>query len=87
MNNYLLFFSIHLFSTKAERGLWEAEFKEGDGLLFGKETAGAPQWLHDEVGEQNRIVIPRFDDTLRSLNLATSVGIATYEALRQLRAP
>ncbi len=76
-----------LLTTKATHAHWDVSYQDGDGLLFGKETAGAPQWLHDEVGEQNRIVIPRFDDTLRSLNLATSVGIATYEALRQIRAP
>ena len=74
-----------LLTTKATHAHWDAHYQDGDGLLFGKETAGAPEWLHDEVGDQNRIVIPRFDDTLRSLNLATSVGIATYEALRQLK--
>ena len=76
-----------LFTTKATHTHWDVSYQDGDGLLFGKETAGAPQWLHDEVGAQNRIVIPAFDDTLRSLNLATSVGIGTYEALRQLRIP
>ena len=76
-----------LLTTKATQAHWDVTYREGDGLLFGKETAGAPQWLHDEVGNDRRIVIPRFDDTLRSLNLATSVGIATYEALRQTKAP
>ena len=76
-----------LLTTKATQAHWDVSYQDGDGLLFGKETAGAPQWLHNEVGDDQRIVIPRFDDTLRSLNLATSVGIATYEALRQTRAP
>ena len=75
-----------LLTTKATQAHWDVSYQDGDGLLFGKETAGAPQWLHNEVGDDQRIVIPRFDDTLRSLNLATSVGIATYEALRQTQA-
>ncbi len=74
-----------LLTTKATQAHWDVSYQDGDGLLFGKETAGAPQWLHDEVGKESRIIIPRFDDTLRSLNLATSVGIATYEALRQFQ--
>jgi len=73
-----------LFTTRAERTLWEARFADGDGLVFGSETAGAPQWLHDEFGIERSLTIPKYDSDLRSLNLATSAGIATYEALRQL---
>lgn len=76
---------IWLFTTKTTRSYWAASFREGDGLLFGRETAGCPEWLVAEVGEEQTITIPRFNDGLRSLNLSTSVGIATYEALRQLR--
>ena len=74
-----------LFTTKAESTYWDAEFQDGDGLLFGKETSGCPEWLHDWAGEESRLTIPRQNPTLRSLNLATSVGIATYAALRQTR--
>ena len=74
-----------LFSTHATQSHWDAEFSPGDGLVFGKETAGAPQWLHDKVGTDNRIKIPQFGEDLRSLNLATSAGIGAYEALRQLK--
>lgn len=72
-----------LFTTKAKKTMWEARFADDDGLLFGKETAGCPAWLHEAVGDEQRITIPQFNPELRSLNLATSVGIATYEALRQ----
>ena len=72
-----------LLSTHASQNLWKARFKDEDGLLFGQETAGAPEWLHRTVGER-RLKIPQFRAGLRSLNLATSVGIVTYEALRQL---
>jgi len=73
-----------LFTTHAEKIFWDAKFSDADGLLFGKETAGAPPWLHD-FAKENRIKIPQLDPELRSLNLSTSVGIATYEALRQIR--
>jgi len=74
-----------LFTTKAERIYWNASFQDEDGLVFGNEGHGAPDWLHDEIGEENRITIPHSNNSLRSLNLATSVGIASYEALRQMQ--
>jgi len=72
-----------LFTTKATKSYWDVEFKDGDGLLFGNEGAGATAFLHDYVGE-NRVTIPQADPTLRSLNLSTAAGIACYEALRQI---
>jgi len=76
---------VWLFTTKAARCYWDAAFSDGDGLLFGRETAGCPEWLHEWAGEERRLTIPQYDPELRSLNLSTSVGIAAYEALRQLR--
>jgi tRNA (cytidine/uridine-2'-O-)-methyltransferase len=73
-----------LFSTHATQSLWDVTFAPGDGLVFGNETDGAPAWLHDDVGAAARVRIPQFNPRLRSLNLSTSVGIAVYEALRQL---
>lgn len=73
-----------LFTTHATKAHWEVTYQPGDGLVFGKETAGAPQWLHEDVGVDARIKIPQFAPQLRSLNLATSAGIGAYEALRQL---
>lgn len=75
---------IWLFTTKAERVLWDAKFRDGDGLLFGNEGGGVPPGLHTWAGER-RVKIPQFSESLRSLNLSTSVGIAAYEALRQFR--
>ncbi len=74
-----------LLTTKAEKSLWDAIFEDEDGLVFGNEGHGAPQWLHDLVGREHEIKIPQFNQQLRSLNLATSAGIATYEALRQIK--
>lgn len=76
-----------LFTTHAKRGLWEGSFARGDGLVFGNEGHGAPDWLHAAVGEEARLRIPSFSNTpLRSLNLSTAAGIAAYEALRQITA-
>ena len=72
-----------LYSTKGTRKFWDARFAVGDGLLFGSESAGVPEWLHKDIGDANRLTIPRFGEQLRSLNLSTSAGVAVYEALRQ----
>lgn len=74
-----------LATTKAPRVYTEAVFREDCWLFFGKETAGLPQEFralyHDRC-----IRIPMRQDA-RSLNLANSVAIVTYEALRQLDFP
>ncbi|MCC5806627.1 MAG: tRNA (cytidine(34)-2'-O)-methyltransferase [Opitutales bacterium] len=77
-----------LFTTHGGHGLWEADFAPGDGLVFGNEGHGAPDWLHAELGDERRLRIPSFSaNPLRSLNLSTAAGIAAYEALRQLDCP
>lgn len=73
-----------LFTTKADHNFWDVAYADGDGLVFGNEGHGAPAWLHEELSGR-RVTIPQKNAELRSLNLATSVGIATYEALRQLQ--
>jgi tRNA (cytidine/uridine-2'-O-)-methyltransferase len=72
-----------LLTTKGGGTIWDATFEPDDGLVFGNEGSGAPDWLHDEIGPEHRIRIPQFNPMLRSLNLSTAVGIAVYEALRQ----
>jgi tRNA (cytidine/uridine-2'-O-)-methyltransferase len=76
---------IWLFSTHATRSFWDVSFADGDGLMFGREASGCPAWLHVWAGKM-RVHIPQPAQELRSLNLSTAAGIATYEALRQLRA-
>lgn len=73
-----------LFTTRATLGFWDAGFADGDGLVFGNEGSGAPDWLHAELGDR-RVTIPHANPELRSLNLSTAAGVATYEALRQVR--
>ena len=70
-----------LATTKAPRDYSQAVFEPDCWLMFGKETAGLPQWLREKYYERC-IRIPMRSDA-RSLNLANSVAILTYEALRQ----
>lgn len=81
---------VWLFTTKAERPCWDAEFEPGDHLLFGRETTGAgPEvhaWIDRSFGPAHRLRLPMVRrPEARSLNLATAVSAAAYEALRQIR--
>ena len=70
-----------LMTTKAPRSYAQAEFKDGCYLMFGKETAGLPEWLREK--HRDRCVrIPMISEA-RSLNLGNAVAITCYEALRQ----
>lgn len=60
-----------------------AAFRDGDCLLFGSEGKGLPEGLR-ERHEDRLIGIPMPTGKVRSLNLATAVGIVLYEALRQI---
>lgn len=73
-----------LFTTKSKKSYWDVQYEDEDGLVFGNEGHGVPEWLHNELSD-NRLKIPHENAELRSLNLATSVGIATYETLRQIQ--
>ncbi|MGF1484689.1 MAG: tRNA (cytidine(34)-2'-O)-methyltransferase [Opitutales bacterium] len=75
-----------LLTTHGEQLLWDADFQPGDGLVFGNEGHGAPPWLHAAFGTAGSLRIPQSGGDLRSLNLSTAAGVATFEALRQLSA-
>ena len=74
-----------LATTKAPQDYSKATFTRDSWLFFGKETAGLPQWFR-EAHADRCIRIPMRPDA-RSLNLANSVAVVTYEALRQLDFP
>ncbi|HEY4301829.1 MAG TPA: tRNA (cytidine(34)-2'-O)-methyltransferase [Candidatus Didemnitutus sp.] len=76
-----------LFTTHASRSFWGVQFANDDGLVFGNEGEGAPEWLHREIGDDKRVRIPHANADLRSLNLSTAAGIGCYEALRQIGLP
>ena len=72
---------VFLFSSKADASYYEAEFQDGDWLVFGKESVG----LSPEVLAQfdNHLTIP-MSDKIRSYNIANSVAFVVGEARRQL---
>lgn len=73
-----------LFTARSGTSLYETRFEEGAHLVFGSETAGLGAQILGG-GEGQVTFIPMLPDR-RSLNLSTAVGIAAYEALRQLGA-
>jgi tRNA (cytidine/uridine-2'-O-)-methyltransferase len=75
--------SFYFFSKKAKRDYWEATFTPESYLIFGCETSGLPAPIHERYPSQ-LYRIPMLPDSVRSLNLSTSVGVVLYEALRQI---
>jgi tRNA (cytidine/uridine-2'-O-)-methyltransferase len=69
-------------TTKTQRPYYEAAFKAGDFLVFGRETKGLPETLLRDRADQ-LLTIPM--QGTRSLNLATAVGVVLFEAVRQQR--
>ena len=74
-----------LATTKAPRPYTQAAFRDGCWLFFGKETAGLPEPLRQQY--RDRCVRLPMRSGARSLNLANSVAVMTYEALRQTGFP
>lgn len=69
-------------SKKAVRSHVQADFRPGDLIVFGRETAGLPEELLAAHPDRT-LRIPIFNERVRSLNLSTAAGIVLYEALRQ----
>ena len=70
-----------LFSTRAAQPYTDFSYADGDILLFGRESAGVPDHVHDRADA--RLLIPMKGGG-RSLNIALSVAMAAGEATRQL---
>jgi len=70
-------------STKGERSYADWAYQPEDCLVFGRETRGLPEGLLRQNWDRC-LTIPMLNPKVRSLNLATSVAIVVYEALRQL---
>jgi tRNA (cytidine/uridine-2'-O-)-methyltransferase len=71
-------------TTKSKRPYTEPQYRWGDYLVFGRESAGLPKSLLEANAGQT-ITIPMFHPEARSLNLATAVAIVLYEAVRQVK--
>jgi len=69
-------------TTQAARSLYDATFRQGDVLVFGRETAGLPDDVLGEFDPEARLRIP-MRAGVRSLNLSNAVAIAVYEVWRQ----
>ena len=77
VHNYRLI----LLTTKSQKKYYEFKYKNNDILLFGRETAGVPNAIHQCADE--RLLIP-MQKGLRSLNVSSAAAVIVGEALRQL---
>ena len=73
---------IVLMTTKASVSYTEFKFEKNDTILFGRESAGVPESVHQLIND--RLKIPMSEDT-RSLNIVSSVAIILAESLRQTK--
>ena len=71
---------IILMTTKGSISYSKFKFETNDTILFGRESAGVPEKIHEKVN--HRLKIPMVKDK-RSLNLASSVAIILAESLKQ----
>jgi tRNA (cytidine/uridine-2'-O-)-methyltransferase len=69
-----------LFTTRGKQCYLDHAFRRDDVLLFGRESAGVPEYVH--AAADARLVIP-IRPAMRSLNVAVACAMATGEALRQ----
>ena len=73
---------IILMTTKASISYTKFKFEKNDTILFGRESAGVPEKIHELI--KNRLKIP-MENNKRSLNLASSVAIILAECLKQTK--
>ncbi len=71
----------YFFSTKATRPYSDITYTDQDLLIFGSESSGLPQGIHERWPDRF-FTIPMRSDR-RSLNLSNSAAVVSYEALRQ----
>ena len=71
---------IVLMTTKGSISYTQFKFNSNDTILFGRESAGVPESIHQLI--ENRLKIP-MNNNFRSLNIASSVAIVLAESLRQ----
>jgi len=72
-----------LFSTHATQSFWDVNYGPNDLLVFGQETKGLPADIKEKYAD-NLVTLPH-NNNIRSMNLANTVAVAVYEALRQNR--
>jgi len=72
---------VFLMSSHATKSIYEAEFQDGDWLVFGKESVGLSKEVLDQF--ENHLTIP-MSNLIRSYNIANSVAFVVGEAKRQI---
>lgn len=75
---------IYLASTHGSEHYDEVTFSKGDFIMFGRESSGVPEDVHNMC---NDIRVPMIKSSTRSLNLSNTVAIIVYEGLRQIGFP
>ncbi|GAA0114844.1 tRNA (cytidine(34)-2'-O)-methyltransferase [Clostridium senegalense] len=70
-------------TTKATKFYTDVQLKQGDFLVFGRESSGLPDYIRNENAD-NLIRVPMVETTTRSLNLSNTVAVIAYEGLRQI---
>lgn len=70
-------------TTHATNYHTDVEYRDGDYIMFGSESKGVYDYIHEAL-KDTRIKIPMRKDIKRSLNLCNSANIVLYEALRQI---
>jgi tRNA (cytidine/uridine-2'-O-)-methyltransferase len=73
---------LYFFTTKSTISYTSATYNSGDFLIFGKETKGLPPAIL-RLYQDRSYTVPMTNPHIRSLNLAMTVGIVVYEAIRQ----
>ncbi len=69
-------------TTKGQRFYHQVQFKPDDVLLFGSETSGLSEQIHQNLPQEHKLRLPMQANN-RSMNLSNSVAIVSYEAWRQ----
>ncbi|MFB6347022.1 MAG: tRNA (cytidine(34)-2'-O)-methyltransferase [bacterium] len=73
--------SYHLISKFARTPYHRANFEPGDQIIFGGETKGAPQQVHDDPLVQSHCI--PMSDAIRAFNVCNAAAVVLFEALRQ----
>lgn len=73
-------------TTRGKRSVFSAQFHSDDMLLFGNETKGLSQEVHEYIACEQKIRLPMQPHS-RSINLSNSVAVVLYEAMRQTQLP
>ena len=75
-------YQLILLTTKSQKSYYDYKFQPKDIILFGRESAGVPNYVHASVVE--RLSIPMIKGP-RSINLSSSVAMVAGEMIRQLK--